>query len=83
MKIKILDVEGNEAGEGNVEGEEVEVETYIWVAGKERLEDGEWDFAEFRRAKMHNWIVSSDEYEGESSSEQVFICILRYRCRGR
>lgn len=72
VKIKILDVEGNEAGEGNVEGEELEVETYIWVAGEEKLEDGEWDFAEFRREKMHNWITSSDEYDGESFSAQVF-----------
>ncbi|CAO1605950.1 hypothetical protein XANCAGTX0491_009453 [Xanthoria calcicola] len=63
VKLKILDIEGNEAGEGNVEGEEVEVETYIWVAGEERLADGEWDFAEFRREKMHNWITSSDEYD--------------------
>lgn len=72
MKLKILDIEGNEAGEGNVEGEEVEVETYIWVAGEERLADGEWDFAEFRREKMHNWITSSDEYDGESCSAPVF-----------
>ncbi|KAL8657631.1 MAG: hypothetical protein Q9226_001716 [Calogaya cf. arnoldii] len=63
VNIKILDVEGNEAGEGNVQEEEVEVETYIWVAGEEKLEGGEWDFAEFRRAKMHNWIVSSDQYQ--------------------
>ncbi|KAI4093830.1 MAG: hypothetical protein LQ339_007612 [Xanthoria mediterranea] len=63
VKLKILDTEGDEAGEGNVEGEELEVETYIWVAGEERLVDGEWDFAEFRREKMHNWITSSDEYD--------------------
>ncbi|KAI4247331.1 MAG: hypothetical protein L6R42_009668, partial [Xanthoria sp. 1 TBL-2021] len=44
-------------------GEELEVETYVWVAGEEKLEDGEWDFAEFRREKMHNWITSSDEYD--------------------
>ncbi|KAL8890919.1 MAG: hypothetical protein Q9215_001996 [Flavoplaca cf. flavocitrina] len=65
VKINILEIEGNEAGEGNVEGEEVTVETYIWVAGKRKLEDGEWDFAEFRREKMHNWITSSEEYDGE------------------
>lgn len=72
VKLKILDTEGDEAGEGNVEGEELEVETYIWVAGEERLVDGEWDFAEFRREKMHNWITSSDEYDGESCSAPVF-----------
>ncbi|KAI4279203.1 MAG: hypothetical protein LQ337_000438 [Flavoplaca oasis] len=63
VKINILEIEGNEAGEGNVEGEEVDVETYIWVAGKTKLEDREWDFAEFRREKMRNWITSSEEYD--------------------
>ncbi|KAL9629166.1 MAG: hypothetical protein Q9204_005431, partial [Flavoplaca sp. TL-2023a] len=64
VKINILEIEGNETGEGNVEGEEeVTVETYIWVAGKHKLENGEWDFAEFRREKMHNWITSSEEYD--------------------
>ncbi|KAL8783233.1 MAG: hypothetical protein Q9213_004797 [Squamulea squamosa] len=63
VKIRILDVEGNEAGEGNVEGEEFETETYIWVAGRDKLEDGEWDFGEFRREKMQHWIGGRDEYD--------------------
>ena len=70
VKIKVLEVEGNEAGQGNVEGEEVEVETYIWVAGKDKLEEREWDFEEFRRERMSGWIISSDEYSGKSLPPQ-------------
>ncbi|KAL8944672.1 MAG: hypothetical protein Q9211_000483 [Gyalolechia sp. 1 TL-2023] len=62
VKIRILEVEGDEEGKGNVEGGEVEVDTYIWVADKDELEEGEWDFGEFRREKMQRWIKTSDEY---------------------
>lgn len=67
VKIRILDIEGDEGGEGNVEGEEVQVETYIWVAGEEELEHGVWDFGEFRREKMQRWIGSREEYDGKLS----------------
>lgn len=40
----------------NVEGEAVEAETYIWIAGAHRLESEEWDFAEFVRDKMKRWV---------------------------
>ncbi|OAL43110.1 hypothetical protein IQ07DRAFT_616590 [Pyrenochaeta sp. DS3sAY3a] len=40
----------------NVEAEEVDAETYIWVAGAHRLEAEEWDFAEFVREKMGRWV---------------------------
>ncbi|ORY19238.1 hypothetical protein BCR34DRAFT_621081 [Clohesyomyces aquaticus] len=36
--------------------EEIEAETYIWVAGKHRLEPEEWDFQEFVREKMARWV---------------------------
>lgn len=42
------------------EGEEVEAVTYVWTAGKERLEDAEWDFEAFKRDKMA-WWVQADE----------------------
>ncbi|KAL8929474.1 MAG: hypothetical protein Q9208_001143 [Pyrenodesmia sp. 3 TL-2023] len=64
VKIRLLDVEGNDGGEGNIEGEEVEVATYIWVAGEKELEGGEWDFGEFRREKMQRWIGGRGEYDG-------------------
>lgn len=38
------------------DGEEVEAETYVWVAGREKLEGGEWDFEGFRREKMGAWV---------------------------
>ncbi|KAL4977083.1 hypothetical protein BDW66DRAFT_42096 [Aspergillus desertorum] len=44
------------------EGEEVETETYVWIAGRGMLEDAEWDFEAFRRDKMA-WWVSADESE--------------------
>lgn len=63
VKIQILEVEGDEDGKGNVEGGEVVVDTYIWVAGEDELEEGEWDFGEFRREKMQRWIGHRDEYD--------------------
>ncbi|KAI4171689.1 MAG: hypothetical protein LQ343_004082 [Gyalolechia ehrenbergii] len=62
VTIRILEVEGDENGIGNLEGGEVEVDTYIWIAGEDELEKGEWDFGEFRREKMQRWIASSDQY---------------------
>lgn len=65
VKVKILTEVGDDKGRGNVEGEEVEVDTYVWIAGKGALEDGEWDFEEFRREKMHRWVGQRDDYDGE------------------
>lgn len=42
--------------EDGVDGEEVDAETYIWIAGGSRLEDNEWDFAEFVKDKMARWV---------------------------
>ncbi|KAL4742104.1 hypothetical protein BDV11DRAFT_181569 [Aspergillus similis] len=44
------------------EGEEVETETYVWIAGREMLENAEWDFEAFKKDKMA-WWVSADESE--------------------
>jgi len=65
VKVKTLKEVGDDKGRGNVEGEEVEVETYVWIAGKGALEDGEWDLEEFRREKMHSWVGQRDDYDGE------------------
>lgn len=47
--------------------EEVEAETYLWIGGEERLEEREWDFAEFQREKMRFWVgeEGKEEYAGE------------------
>lgn len=55
-----LDVQGmgdvSQEAEQHVEGDEVDAETYIWIAGAQRLESEEWDFAEFVRDKMKRWV---------------------------
>ena len=58
LRLRLLDKEGNE-------GEEMEAETYVWSGDTSELEDGEWDFEDFRREKMGRWVNSDDEYEGE------------------
>jgi hypothetical protein len=69
VKVLVLQGKDKESGGGeegmgdlsqkeeeNVEGDEVEAETYIWTAGAHRLEPEEWDFAEFVRDKMKRWV---------------------------
>lgn len=58
VQPKLLKVNGQE-------GAVVDAETYVWIAPKEQLEKGEWDFEEFRKAKMSKWVGTSEEYEGE------------------
>ena len=58
VKLRLLDAENHEC-------EEVEAETYVWIASKDELEDREWDFEEFRKEKMARWVGRSKEYEGE------------------
>ncbi|EMF11888.1 uncharacterized protein SEPMUDRAFT_117850 [Sphaerulina musiva SO2202] len=44
-------------------------ETYIWTSHPSRLENREWDFAEFVREKQHKWVGSAGdaEYAGEDT----------------
>ncbi|KAN0080833.1 hypothetical protein V8E54_004037 [Elaphomyces granulatus] len=42
------------------EGEEIEATAYVWISGREWLEDAEWDFETFKRDKM-KWWVGADE----------------------
>ena len=57
---------GRADGTGNVEGEPVLVQTYVWVSSRSRLEDREWDFDDFVKTKMARWVDRGEEYEGES-----------------
>lgn len=53
-----------------VEGQqEVETDTYVFIAGDAMLEEGEWNFAEFKRDKMRRWagVDEQEEYDGESA----------------
>lgn len=68
-KVKVVVLKPNDKKK-LVENEEVQAETYVFTAGRNRLEDEEWDYDEFRREKMHRWVDLSIEYEGE------FFCFL-------
>ena len=69
VKPRILTKVGDDEGEGNVEGEEVKAETYIWRAPRKELEESEWDFGEFQREKMRFWVgkEGEGEYAGRPS----------------
>jgi len=68
VKVKVLKKVGLDESIQNGEleehaAEEVEAETYVWKDDLSKLEDGEWDFEEFKRERMHFWM-------GEGSSEE-------------
>ncbi|KAI0199048.1 AIG2-like family-domain-containing protein [Astrocystis sublimbata] len=54
VKVRLLSKVGDDKGNGNEEGEEVECEVYVFKHPAE-LEDLEWDFEEFRTQKMKLW----------------------------
>ena len=56
VELRILD-------DGGDEEEQVEAETYIWIARKDKLEAGEWDFEGFRREKMSAWVGGGEEVD--------------------
>ncbi|KAK9775591.1 hypothetical protein SCAR479_07697 [Seiridium cardinale] len=64
VKVKVLTRVGDDEGKGNVEGEEVETEVYVFKS-PEYLEDREWDFHEFRTQKMKRW--TREDYGFEDS----------------
>jgi hypothetical protein len=68
----------------NIEGEEVEAETYVWISPASSLEATEWDFAEFVRDKMKRWVgkegAEADEgFQGRPSingDSSLLICSI-------
>lgn len=54
VKVRLLTKVGDDKGEGNIEGDEVETEVYVFKCPQD-LEDREWDFEEFRTQKMKFW----------------------------
>lgn len=57
----------DDAGIGNVEEEaeeEVETETYLWIAGEDALEESDWDFDEFKKDKLRSWLMLDGHYAG-------------------
>lgn len=69
VRVRLLERIGDEAGVGNVEGDEVDAETYVWISPAHRLEQAEWDFAQFQRDKMRFWVGAegAGEYAGRPS----------------
>lgn len=68
VRVRVLDVVGDDvSGEGNVEGAEVEAETYVWIAGEERLEGQEWDFGYV----SHNLSPFSERHEMPKTGADV------------
>lgn len=61
-RVKVLPKVLDEMGKEN---EEVEADTYVWIDAEQGLEEGEWNFEEFRREKMSRWVGNNEEYEGE------------------
>ncbi|KAF9691348.1 hypothetical protein EKO04_010834 [Ascochyta lentis] len=66
LKVKVLASKGR-AGDPehkDVEGEERDAQTYIWIAGDHRLETEEWDFDHFVKEKMSTWVGREAADEG-------------------
>lgn len=59
---------GGEPSEGQL-GNEIEAESYIWIAGEHQLEDEEWDFDEFMREKMVYWAGEQGETRDDMRGE--------------
>jgi len=57
VRVKILDKNGKETGE------EKEAATYEWTAGRDSLEDEEWNFQHFVKEKLSAWADDVEEYE--------------------
>ncbi|KAI0503346.1 AIG2-like family-domain-containing protein [Xylaria bambusicola] len=63
VKARLLTTIGDDKGNGNVEGEEVKCEIYIFN-DPASLEDREWDFEEFRTQKMKKWTREDYGFDG-------------------
>lgn len=75
VKVKLLEKVGDDKGEGNVEGAEVETSTYVFK-DKALLEDKEWDFDHFRNERMKHWTREDYCFSGRSCRGVFFFCSL-------
>jgi hypothetical protein len=60
VKVQLLDKSGRSEGQPLVDAE-----TYVFL-DKHDLVNEEWSYEEFVREKIHRWIYSGEEYDGES-----------------
>jgi hypothetical protein len=88
VKARLLTKVGDDKGNGNVEGEEVECEVYVYL-DKSSLEDREWDFEEFRTQKMKHWtredygFAESDHFAPQavdSGEKDAAVCMCPNLC---
>ncbi|KAI0167041.1 BtrG-like protein [Hypoxylon sp. FL1284] len=72
VKVRLLSKVGDDKGHGNVEGDEVSCDVYVFLDSNE-LEDREWDYEEFRTQKMKKWTRAGHEFDDaeDFSSEKV------------
>jgi hypothetical protein len=75
QKVKVKVLNEGKSGQFNESVEEQEVQTYVWIAGEQWLDMGEWDFDDFVRDKIHRWTGESGEKEYEGMRASVS-CIL-------
>ncbi|KAI7285465.1 hypothetical protein KC345_g1692 [Hortaea werneckii] len=71
VTVRLLKEVGDASGTGNVEGDAVEAETYIWISDPSDLEEGEWDFRQFQEQKMRFWVGSEGAGEYAEVDEAV------------
>jgi hypothetical protein len=69
VKARLLRKVGDDdGGAGQVEGDEVETEVYVFTEPA-FLEDREWDFHEFRTQKMKNWTKEDYGFEDDDADD--------------
>ena len=45
-------------------GRKEKAEAYVYTAGDDQLEKVEWDYDDFRKKKLKNWVGGSREFDG-------------------
>ena len=50
-------------------GQELDADTYVFMAGDAWLEEGEWDFEVFKRDKLKRWVGENDDDEEDEEDE--------------
>ncbi|PVI00485.1 hypothetical protein DM02DRAFT_592835 [Periconia macrospinosa] len=66
VHVRVVQTSPSESDENHREGveKEVEAETYIWIAGLDQLEDGEWDFDQFVNENQDTFLLGEGLAEG-------------------
>ena len=81
VTISLLEHARDRGEKGELDGEHLVAETYVWIAPKRFLQNEEWDFADFQKEKMHRWVRDGTEILGTQSgftlqATHVTFCLL-------